>query len=367
VSAAGRVALGAWLAAILGTAGPVTALAQQEEMTARAKRDAIGALVSTMDYGVPESPAFELLPERPSEITDVVTPTDFKSALSAWHDGNKLRTGAALDTRPLVRSGGSIQQYRSSWLRQAAFRTVFSAGTSAAVEGSTDVVLAGGIRIPLIDKGDPRGDQAFGDRLAQAYDSALATLKQPPFDATMATFEARAETASTAIEPVREKFRREHWNSLKLELGLAGAIQAASGAVQRDSIQADRVGLWGALALPIVRYGQLTIAGKTAWTRSDTATAETNRSLAGARLRLFPSDQISISAEFARVWSDHSRDPSIDDRWNHLGLVFEWYVPELKGWLGVGYGGDTKRRDDNGDKLSLTYAIYHQRLLTSPE
>jgi hypothetical protein len=35
-------------------------------------------------------------------------------------------------------------------------------------------------------------------------------------------------------------------------------------------------------------------------------------------------------------------------------------VSELKGWVGVAYGGDTKRRDDTGDKLSLTYAIYHQ-------
>lgn len=367
MSTAARVALGAWLTALLGATSPVVSWAQEDEMKADAKRDAIGALVSTIDYGVPESPAFELLPERPSEITDIVTPTDFKSALSAWHDGNKLRSGAALDTRPLVRSGGSLQQYQSSWLRQAAFRTVFSAGTSAAMEGSTDVVLAGGIRVPLIDKGDPRGDQAFGESLAKGYDSALVAMGQPPLDATMETFEARADTASAAIEPLREKYRREHWNSLKLELGLAGAIQAASGAVRRDSIQADRAGLWGALAVPIARYGQLTIAGKTAWTRSDTASAETNRSLAGARLRLFPSDQISISAEFARVWSDHSRDASLDDRWNHVGVVFEWYVPELKGWLGVGYGGDAKRRDDNGDKLSLTYAIYHQRLLESPQ
>jgi hypothetical protein len=366
VSSSGRPRVTACLTAILATAGPVGSVAQAQGQDADAKRAAIGRLISTIDYGVPDSPAFELLPDRPTEVTDVVTPKDFKSALSAWHDGSKLRTGAALDSRPFVRSGGSLAQYQSSWLRQAGFRTVFSAGTSAAVEGSTDVVIAGGLRIPLIDKGDPRADAKFNESLATAYDSALTTLGPPPFDATMETFVARAEKASASLEPRREDYRRTHWNALKLELGLAAAVQAASGVVRRDSIQADRAGLWGALAIPVVHFGQLTLVGKAAWTRSDTSTAETSRSLVGARVRLFPSEQLSISAEFARVWSDHSRDASRDDRWNHLAAVFEWYVPELKGWVGVAYGGDTKRRDDAGNKLSLTYAIFRQRLMEAP-
>ncbi|HEY7637179.1 MAG TPA: hypothetical protein VH763_16630 [Gemmatimonadales bacterium] len=365
MSPAGRTCAVACLLSLLGALPATKSWAQSDQE--KVKREAIGKLISAVDYGVPESPAFELLPEQPSEVTNVITPKDFKSALSAWHDGSKLRTGLALDSRPLVKSGRSLKEYQSSWWRQAAFRTVLSAGTSAAMQGSTDVVFAGGIRIPLIDKGDPRADAKYNERLATLYDSALAKLGPPPLRAPFDTFVARAAKASVALEPVREEFRRSHWNALKLELGLAASLQASSGIVRRDSIQADRAGLWGALAVPVVRVGQLTIAGKTAWTRSDTSIAETNRSLLGARLRLYPSEQLSFSAEFARVWSDHSRDTSRNDRWNHLGAVFEWYVPELKGWLGLGYGGDTKRRDDTGDKLSLSYAIYHQRLLESSE
>lgn len=364
MTTAGRIRAVACVAALWGILYPARSWAQGDKE--KAKREAIGKLMSTVDYGVPDSPAFELLPERPSEVTNVVTPKDFKSAVSAWHDGAKLRTGLALDSRPLVKSGGSLQQYQSSWLRQAAFRTVLSAGTSAAMQGSTDVVIAGGLRIPLIDKGDPRADRKYNDSLALVYDSAIEALGPPPLRAPFDTFVARAAKASVALDPVREDFRRKHWNAVKLELGLAASLQASSGIIRRDSIEADRAGLWGALAVPLVRVGQLTIAGKTAWTRSDTSVAETNRSLVGARLRLFPSEQLSLSAEFARVWSDHSRDTSHNDRWNHLAAVFEWYVPELKGWLGLAYGGDTKRRDDTGDKLSFSYAIFHQRLMEAP-
>ncbi|HEU5170712.1 MAG TPA: hypothetical protein VFU46_09245, partial [Gemmatimonadales bacterium] len=307
------------------------------------RRAAISRLIAGIEYGLPDAPAFELLPDRPSEVVHVVTPKDFKSALSAWHDGSRLRVGAALDARPLVRSGGSLAEYQRSWLRQAAFRTVFSAGTAAAVQGSTDVVVAGGLRIPLVDRGDPRADAAFNQRIALAYNAALDSLGPPPFLATFDTFVARSAIASAALQPLRDAYRRDHWNALKLELGVAGSIQASSGSISRDSIQADRIGLWGAVAVPIVRVGQLTIAGKAAWLRSDSVIAESSRRTLGARLRLFPSERLSLSGEVARIWSDHGDASALDDRWNHLAVVVEWYVPELGGWVGVAYGGDADR------------------------
>lgn len=335
--------------------------AQQE--APNLKRAAIGHLISAVEYGVPDSPAFELLPDRPSEVVHVVTPKDFKSAFSSWHDGSKLRVGAALDARPLVRQGGSLAQYQGSWWRQAAFRSVLSAGTATAIEGSSDVVVTAGLRIPIIDRGDPRADAALVERLAQAYNRAIEALGPPPFDATLETFTARSAQASVALDTIREAYGRAHWNALKLEIGVAGSVQASSGTIARDSIQAGRVGLWGAVAVPVLRFGQATVAGKSVWPHSEISTDESNRSTVGARLRLFPTEQLSLSGEYSRTWSDHSGDPGLDQQWNHLAFAAEWYVPELKGWLGVAYGGDTKRPVDRQDQLSLTYSIYRQRLL----
>lgn len=340
-----------------------TRAAGAQEEAPNLKRAAIGHLISAVEYGVPESPAFELLPDRPSEVVHVVTPKDFKSAFSSWRDGSKLRVGAALDARPLVRQGGSLAQYRGSWWRQAAFRSVLSAGTATAIEGSSDVLVTAGLRIPVIDKGDPRADAALVERLAQAYNRAIEALGPPPFDATLETFVARSAQASAALDTIREAYGRAHWNALKLEIGVAGSVQASSGSIAVDSIQAGRVGLWGAFAVPVLRFGQATVSGKRVWPHTQIPTDESNRSTVGARLRLFPTEQLSLSGEYARVWSDHRGAAALNQRWNHLALAAEWYVPELKGWLGVGYGGDTNRPVNNQDQLSLTYTIYRQRLL----
>ena len=339
-----------------------TRLTAAQEEAPNLKRAAIGRLISAVEYGVPESPAFELLPDRPSEVVHVVTPKDFKSAFSSWHDGSKLRVGAALDARPLVRQGGTLDQYQRSWWRQAAFRSVLSAGSAMAVEGSSDVVVAAGLRIPLIDRGDPRADAALVERLAQAYVRALEALGPPPFDATLETFIARSAQASAALDTIREDYRKTHWNALKLEIGVAGSVQASSGRLARDSIQLGRVGVWGAVAVPMLRTGQVTVAGKTVWPHSEVPTDESNRSTVGGRLRLFPTEQLSLSAEYSRVWSNHDA-VAPNERWNHFALAAEWYVPELKGWLGFAYGGDTDRPAGRTDQLSLNYAIYRQRLL----
>jgi hypothetical protein len=340
-----------------------TRAAGAQEEAPNLKRAAIGRLISAVEYGVPESPAFELLPDRPSEVVQVVTPKDFKSALSSWRDGSTVRVGAALDARPLVRQGGSLAQYQGSWWRQAAFRSVLSAGSAAAVVGSSDVVVAAGLRIPVIDKGDPRADAALVERLAQAYNRALEAQGPPPFDATTETFVARSAQASMALDTIREAYGRTHWNALKVEIGVAASAQASSGRIARDSIQPGRVGLWGALAVPVLRFGQATVAGKSMWPHTETPTEETNRSILGGRLRLFPTEQLSLSGEYSRVWSDHGNASNLNQQWNHLALAAEWYVPELKGWLGVAYGGNTSRPSNNEDQLSLSYAIYHQRLL----
>ena len=137
------------LVSIALAARPTPALAEAPTDSA-----AIVALVMAVPYGVPDSPAFELLPDKPDQVTHASTPNDFQGGLVSWLDGSRVRVGVAADTRPFVRAAGSPGKYRASWIRQAAFRAVFGAGTAAATSGSKDVVVAAGVRIPLVDCGD---------------------------------------------------------------------------------------------------------------------------------------------------------------------------------------------------------------------
>jgi hypothetical protein len=325
----------------------------------------LAALMRPGDYGVPRSPAFELLPEQPSEVTHLVTPHDFQSNLKSWYDGGKVKAGIAVDTRPFARAGGSLTDYQSSARRRVAFGTILSAGTATAVTGSKDVLGALGLRIPLVDRADPRLDSAYLASLAKAYNQSLIDQGPLPLNATDSVKDARALKASKAGEPVRRQFAKTHWNVLRIELGLAGSATSASGAARRDSVTSDAGGAWLGVRLPIESYAQLSVAAKGRWSRASRDSTETQRLAAGARVLGFLGDELSLSVETSWVRADHSRLASLDDSWLHLGAVLEWYVPELGGWIGAGYGGDRQRSRASGNQFSLQYAVYTDRLIGS--
>ncbi len=345
-------------------AGGQSTAAQAGDKTVDEKRSAILGMIQPFHFGVPTSPAFTLLPEQPEEVPHVVTPGDFQGVLKTWFDGNKLKTGAAFDARPFVRSAGDLRSYAADWRRAALFRTVLSAGTSLAQKGSDDVLVAVGIRIPLIDRGDPRGDLAHQNTMGEVYNARLTARVQPGLEVpdTVLLARSRIAAASAAVDTVRTRYAAEHWNALKLDVGLAGSVRTAGDEPRADSLEGRQGGVWSALSLPLERFGQLTFSGKALWSRADTATDQTGSYTAGARARLFASDRFAFSAEAASIWGRYD-DGDLDDRWTHLGIAAEWYVPELKGWIGAGYGGDTGRRDKPDARFSLRYAFYRDRVL----
>ncbi len=317
-------------------------------------------MVGGISYGVPSSPAFELLPNKPSEVTHVLTPHDFQSAVSTWFDGNKLRLGIAVDSRPFVQSIGDITDYQASAWRQILFRTVIGLGTSAATEGSRDVIGAVGARISLLDRGDPRLDSGLQEDLARAINAKLTAAGQPRFGETAADVKKRL---AGATQKLRDEFVAKHWNATRVDVGFAGSARLTGGAVVRDSLEGNRVGVYVAASTAIGRIGQAAAVGKAAWIRPDSASQETGRHIAGARLRVFPSESVSLSVEAGRTWSRHERAGSLDERWNHYAAVLEWYIPEFRGWLGIGYGGDTSHRDRKGNGIELKYAFYHDNVV----
>ncbi len=347
--------------AIALVALPAVVLGQSP--TDSAKRTALAGLLAPVYYGIPTSPAFALLPNQPTEVTNIVTPKDFQSNFRAFHDGLKLRAGVAIDTRPFVASVGDLDDYNSSWVKRAMFRTILSAGTATAVDGTSDVIAAAGVRIPLIDNGDARGDPAFLESLSRAYNQALTAQGPPPFPPNRDTLAARGARASAALAPLRNAYAASHWNALKFDLGFAGSLRAKGAQARRDSVQQNRAGMWTAMTLPVSTFGQVTVAGNAIWSRADSLNGETSRQVAGARAVLFASARLNASAEVAAVWSKHGNASNLNERWTHVGGIVEWYVPELGGWVGAGYGGDSSRRTNPGDRFAVHYAIYRDRVL----
>lgn len=333
----------------------------------QASRGVIEGLVSQISYGIPTSPAFTLLPDQPSEVQHLATPHDFQSAVTSWFSGGKLQTGAALDFRPFS-AAGSLRQYQQDPMRQIAWRTVLSAGTAQAGQGSSDVLVSVGLRIPVIDRADPRADPAVVSRLETAYQAAILSQGPPGLGVTAAKLQERADSAARLIQPVRDSIAAENWNRFKWDLGLALATRARGGVFREDSLASDRGGFWTAVAVPLGRSIQASGTAKLTFARADTAGAERLRSVVGAHVRVFPGAALALSAEAAQVWSRHRDRTDQDQNWTHLGAVLEFPSTFLagfikSGWIGVGYGGDINREGNRSPQFTFQYAFYQNRIL----
>lgn len=330
-------------------------------------RNDLAGFLSTVSYGIPSSPAFALLPDQPTEVEHIETPHDFQSGVVSWLDGKRLRTGVAFDFRPFS-SVGSLRTYQRDPHRQALWRSVLSAGTAPAEQGSADVLLAVGLRVPVIDRADLRADSNAVDRLEDAENEALLKIGRPPGDLTPGQLRERADSVAKLTQGVRDSIVAAHWNRFKWDVGLALAARARGGEVMQDSVFADRGGVWTAVALPLGRSIQATGSAKLTWARADSVGGETSRQVVGARVRILPNGGMALSAEAAQVWASYRERSDLSENWSHVAGMIEFPTTFLggfvkSGWLGLSYGGDLGRRGEPAARLSLQYAFYQNRIL----
>lgn len=348
--------LGVWISALSMLL--VTAARGQDSSSdkASAAQTALAALF--LDYGVPATPAFELLPDKPSQVTHPTTPKDVASNLATWFQGSKINSAMGLDIRPLAGFAGSLEKYQASEISQLLWRAVLSAGTAKRDTTSSDVLIAVGLRIPILDRGDPRADRNYVKALEDAY---LTAVGPPPFEPMSAeSLAARQKKGSAAADSVRRKHIRDSWNAMRLDIGLAGSMVARSASTARDSVRSDRGGFWVGGSYGLGAIAAFDVTAKLSWARADQDTSENARHLVGANVRVFPTDWLAASAEVAKNWSRHAVD-SLNESWTHVALGFEVKVPVLNGWVDVGYGGDVGRRGGHQGSLTLKYAFFQDR------
>jgi hypothetical protein len=305
-------------------------------------------------YGVPSSPAFDLLPDKPSEVTHITTPRDFTSVVPVTVDGKKIKTGLSFDFRPFAYNVGSLKSYQDHLAKQVLWRTVLSAGT-ASKENSDDAFLSVGIRIPIIDKGDPRADKAYTDAMEKIVTDQT---EQPDFESVASV----NKNVADSLDAARKKYIEGHWNAFRLDVGFANMWLAQNASIKADSIDQNRLGAWAAASFPVSNWGQVMVSAKNSWVSTESEDLESGRFSLGARFRVLI-DKFALSVEFAKIWSSYSDQESLNENWNHFGALLEIPVPKLKGVIGLTYGGDTDRREDQNAKFEFKYSIYTDRLI----
>lgn len=316
---------------------------------------------NSASFVVPSSPAFELLPEKPSEVTHLVTGHDLSANLLPIIIGNStLQQGVAFDGRPLIFLSGTLKDYQSSPLRRIAGRTILSFGT-APVASTEDMFVSAGIRIPLIDRGDPRCNEEYSNSIETAYAKALLEV-QPPLQMDEEFLKARAKYASSKIEPLRTDFANKSWNAFRLDVG--GALMYRAIESKFDNLEKNRYGLWAASSIPLSLHMQLLLSGKTSWIDTESDDQESNRTVIGSKLRLFDKNyKVGFSAELAYVWSTYSSMEDSNDSWLHYAAILELPIPKLNSYLGIALGFDGESDRDTDPTVEFRYAIYTDRLV----
>lgn len=327
-------------------------------------------LINAVGYSVPTSPAFELLPNKPSEVTNMVTPRDILATIPTFVNKGKVKTGIAADIRPFSYFVGSLDNYQKRTGLRALWRTVISIGTAPDPNQNNDSFLSAGIRTTLIDLGDPRANRSYTDSLAKVYHKALVRQGPPPLDMTTAQQKARHEIASAAADSLRIAFNADSWNRFRVDAGYAYMARAVNSSYRSDSLRGDRWGIWLSFGGRIGRKGtwfrdKIQLNGTLKGSRVihlPTEEDEKKRYVTGARIRFFVNQKMALSLEGAQIWSKY-KTKNLNESWSHFAAIAEINIPAVGGWLTFAYGGDTAHRTAADSKFSFSYAVATNRII----
>ncbi|MFB3910484.1 MAG: hypothetical protein ACE15D_19000 [Candidatus Eisenbacteria bacterium] len=208
-----------------------------------------GADVPVVDYAVPDAPAFTFLGVSPTAASQPGSPRDMAvTLLNAVGEHGEIQQGFALDVTPstlLPALNVDLDRYQKSWSAYVLATTQLSVGTARASGDSASTDLAVGIRVNLVDEGDPMRDPGFTAALAKAFADCRPAL--PGERSSQSCLDEKSEE-------LRAAWFEEHWNARRLSLGLAGGARAERSEIDRTEWLGTSIWLVG--SQPLMKYGQ---------------------------------------------------------------------------------------------------------------
>lgn len=209
------------------------------------------------DLAVPDSPAFTVLGVTPENVSHPTTPKEFATSLLNGVDqrGN-FQTGLALDFVPFLTFFGkqtSLNEYKEQRISRFLARTQVSFATTKGVtEEDKSTRLALGLRMTLLDKGDPRLD----DALEECYDSAdddprfsTEAYVILPGDSEELKAEKRLKRGNLLAEltkPCDDRARKRNWNATGWIVGVAPSWISKTG--ETNNFEWNGGGFWSTFA-----------------------------------------------------------------------------------------------------------------------
>lgn len=305
-----------------------------------------------LDFAVPESPAFNLLAVEPGALLRPTSVKEFTTGISGLvGDGTAISFPRqfGIEFAPALLLAGSrlsLRQYRNG---RTLYRLRLSGAMSRPESGATSTKLAVGIRVSLLDKSDPRMNQAYLGELERFHlnrartatavaDSIRALGALPPDrlppeadDLVVAYVQgggARADSVLSAwgvtggdraalqsllarmlagtverseLEAVRNEFEDATWNAAVFDLAVAALAVAGNDSGVDVGVQ-EWAG-WGTLGLPLGRTGQALFGLKAAIQR-DTVTGDWDPSGTFSSRIYFGNNEIKLLLEAQGTFRD---------------------------------------------------------------
>jgi hypothetical protein len=240
----------------------------------------------TLNYAVPESPAFKLLGTDPSNI---LRPTSIRTAALSLGNylldsGSVIPKNLAVEFSPFSFGNLSLHDYNENATKRFWYRTRFSAGTVVGSKGSYS--MAEGVRLTLWDKTDLAMRPELNQLLMQmaitqagCRDDALTqyiqqnhadrgTVIQQLNNNDSAVVKAitileaqiqkeKYQSGLDSLTKLRETIANTLWNQPIVQLGLAVSEQSKDSLVKNASV--NKVALYATAGLPLGKNGQLLI------------------------------------------------------------------------------------------------------------
>ncbi len=208
------------------------------------------AHADSVNYAVPESPAFTYIGTSPTKVAHPGTARDLAVDLVNAVDGpGKVVQGFALEVRPWYLVPGldiPLERYQNKQGFWILANVQLSLGTTRSTGSSADTDIAFGLRVPLYDAGDPMQSFEYAEKLGKLLLSCAPESPGAPRDPVCLAEKTR---------PLREEWLRTHWNATRLSVAAATGLRAPGSVLQDTSWSG--VSVWAAGSLGISTWGQL--------------------------------------------------------------------------------------------------------------
>jgi hypothetical protein len=221
------------------------------KMVAQGPANAESAAIKTAEsFAVPESPAFKFLNFAPASVTRPNTPRDFVAALANGIDEHgHVQQGISLEVTPaylIPGLGVGLKEYQTNFFKRLLSNAQLSVATVRASGDTAATDLGIGLRLNVLDNGDPMRDSAYVNQLGAAM---LACAPAPP------DFKPSLTCLGEAADKLRLPYLKAHWNSTRFTVAFATGLRFDQSQVSETSALGWNG--WAGLTAPIGTAGQM--------------------------------------------------------------------------------------------------------------